>query len=338
MGERLPESEMEALVRVTRAISECVPFEEALHVLIEEARKRLAFQALAVVLLDEESETLGIKIARHISSSFIKRYRRPVGTGVTAKLMWGLEPLLVAAADTSSPEYEELRLENDFTSLVCVPIITCGGAIGYLQVERTSGEPFTSDDLRFAQLIANIAAAARLLDALREENEQLTVVDPVTQALKYHTFLRALGRELERARMYSVRTAVGLLDLDNFRPYGEIHGLKASRKVLAAVAGIIRAHIKGVDLVGRFGLDDLVFAVFKIGDQAEADQLFNSIRQGVEAFGRSCDKPHPLASIGATVIEPDQAVEDFTAILHRLRHALHIARDQGGNRVYFIKP
>jgi len=336
MGERLPESEMESLLNVTRTLSECVPFEEALHVMIEEARKRLAFQALAVVLLDEESETLRIKIARHISSSFIKRYRRPIGSGATATLIWELQPLLMAAADKTSPEYEELRLENDFTSLICVPIITCGGAVGYMQVERTSGEPFTRDDLRFAQLVANVASAARLLDTLREENERLTVIDPVTQALKYHAFLRELGRELERARMHSARTAFGLLDLDNFRPYSEIHGIKAGREVLAEVAATIRSHIKGIDLVGRFGLDDLVFAVFEVADQEEAARLFDSIRKAVEAFGRSCGTPHPLASIGALMIEPDQPIEDFTQILHRLRHALHIARDQGGNRVYFI--
>jgi diguanylate cyclase (GGDEF)-like protein len=171
---------------------------------------------------------------------------------------------------------------------------------------------------------------------LREENERLTVIDPVTQALKYHTFLRALGRELKRAKMLSVRSAVGLLDLDNFKAYSEIHGLKAGREVLAQVAGIVKAHVREFDLVGRLGLDELIFGVFKIGDREKARGLFESIREAVEAYGRTCREPHPLATIGGLMIEPDEEVEDFTAMIHRLRHGQQTARNQGGNQVYFV--
>ncbi len=336
MSETTHDRETDSLLRVTRTISNCVPFEEALHVAIEEARKRLVFGAFAVVLLDEETETLRIKIARGVSNSFIKRYHRPIGSGVTAKLIWSEQPVLMAEADRQSPEYEELRLENDFTSLICVPIIVCGGGIGYMQIERSLGEPYTQDDLRFAQLIANLGAVAKTMDRLLKENEQLTFIDPVTQALKHNTFLRALRRELERAKMLSTRTAIGLLDLDNYKAYSEIHGLKAGREVLAEVAGIVKAHIKGIDLVGRFGLDELIFAAFKIGDRENAQRLFDSIRAGVEEYGRCCGKPHPLATIGGLVVEPDKKIEDFTPMVLRLRHALHTARNQGGNLVQFV--
>jgi diguanylate cyclase (GGDEF)-like protein len=337
MDEGLHERETDSLLRLTRTISDGVPFEEVLHVMIEEARKRFAFQALAVVLLDEETETLGIKIARGISNSFIKGYRRPIGSGVTARLIWSEEPVLMAEADAGSAEYRELKLENDFASLVCVPIVLCGGAIGYMHLERAAGEPYTRDDLRFAQLIANLSATAKEMGSLRTQTEQLTFIDQITQALKSNAFLRALGRELERARLLSVRTAVGLLDLDNFKRYSEIHGLKAGRKVLADVAGIIRAHLKGIDLVGRFGLDELMFAVFKVGDREEAYRLFDAIREGVEEYGRSCPEPHPLATIGGLVIEPAGEIADFTPTILKLRHALHAGRDRGGNVTHFVE-
>jgi diguanylate cyclase (GGDEF)-like protein len=313
-----------------------VPFEEALHVTIEEARKRLAFDTFAVVLLDEESETLSIKIARGISNAFIKRYRRPIGSGATAKLIWGDEPVLVTAAEAGSPEYDELRLENEFAALLCVPIVVGGAGVGYIQVERSSGEPFTHDDLRFARLIANLSGAARDMGWLREQTEKLTVIDPVTQALKHNAFLRALGRELERAKILAVPTGIGLLDLDNFKPYSEIHGLKAGRKVLADVTGIVKAHLKGIDLLGRAGLDELVFAIFNVGDPDSAQRLFDSIREAVADYGRSCGEPHPVATIGATILEPGQEIGDSTALLLRLRYAQHLARDQGGNRVLFV--
>jgi len=333
MDETTLDHEMDSLLQITRTISGSVPFEEALHVISKQVRKRPGFSAFAVVLLDEQTETLGVKIARGISNSFIKSYRRPIGSGVAAKLIWSEQPILIPEADASSPEYQELRLENDFTSLICAPIIVGDSGVGYMHVERSSGAPYTRDDLRHVQLIANLGAAAKVMDELRRQNEQLSFVDPVTQALKYHAFLRALVRELERARLHAARTAMGLLDLDNFRAYGEIHGLKAGHAVLTEVAGIIRSHIKGLDLVGRFGLDDLIFAVFKIGTRENAQQLFESIRAAVEAYGRSCGKPHPLASIGGLIIEPNQQIEDFTSTLHQLRHALHIARDRGGNQV-----
>ncbi len=331
------EGEIESLLRLTRMISACVPFEEALHALIEEARRRFGFDALAVVVLDEETEELGIKIARGVSNAFIKSYRRPIGSGVTAKLIWEEKPVLMAAADRASPAYKELRLERDFSSLMCVPIVVGGGGVGYMQVERSSGEAYTEADLRFAQLMANLGAAARVVDRLREENERLSFIDPVTQALKYHSFLRGLGRELKRAKMLSVRSAVGLLDLDNFKPYSEIHGLKAGREVLAQVAGIVKGRLKEFDLVGRFGLDELIFGIFKVGDREDARRLFESIREAVEAFGRSCPKPNPLATIGGLLVEPEQEVEDFTAMVMRLRHAMHVARDRGGNQVYFVE-
>jgi len=331
------ERETEALLRITRTMSDGVPFEEALHVMIEETRKRLAFDVFAVVLLDEATEALGIKIARGISNAFIKRYRRPIGTGATAKLLWSEEPVLLADAGAASAEYDELRLENDCASLLCVPIVVGGGGIGYIQVERSSGKPFTHDDLRFAQLVANLSGTAREMGWLREQTEQLTVVDPVTQTLKHNAFLRAFGRDLERAKILAVPTGVGLLDLDNFKPYSEIHGLNAGRKVLADVAGIVKTHLKGVDLLGRVGLDELVLAVFNVGDQDSAQRLFDSIREAVAKYGRSCGKPHPVATIGGVIIKPGQEAGDFTSLVLRLRYAQHLARDQGGNRVLFVE-
>lgn len=331
------EQEAVALLRITRTISDGAPFEEVVHVMVEEAGKRLAFDAFAVLLVDVETEQLAIKLARRISHAFAKRYRRPIGGGVTAKLIFGEQPVLIAEADAASGEYRELRLEGEFTSLLCVPLVAGGGGVGYLHFERAGGEPFTPDDLGFTQLLANLGAVAREMGALREQNEQLTFADPVTGALKYNTFLRALRRELERAAIHSSHTAVGLLDVDNFKPYSEIHGLKAGRQLLADVAGITKARVKGIDLVGRLGLDDLILAVCKAGDRAEAERLFDSIRQAVEAHGRSCAEPHPVATIGGLFISPGQEIGDFTPIILRLRHALHLARNKGGNQVLFVE-
>ena len=335
MTEKMSESQMDSLLRVTRTLSDCVPFEEALHMIIEEVRKQIGFSAFAVILLDEETEELSIKIARGISNALIKSYRRPIGAGITARLIWSEAPVLMAAADPASPEYRELRLENDFVSLICVPVVAGGGAVGYMQLERTSDDLYTGDDLRFVQLIANLGAASRVMDALREETERLTFIDPVTNTLKYRTFLRALTRELERATLLGIRTAVGLLDLDNFKPYNEIHGIKEGRRLLAEVATVIRGHIKGIDLVGRIGLDELVFAVFKAGSREEGHRLFDAIRQAVA--GCECrGEPRPLATIGGLIIEPDDEAVEITSVMLQLRQALHLAQDAGGNRVHFV--
>ncbi|MBN1919146.1 MAG: sensor domain-containing diguanylate cyclase [Verrucomicrobia bacterium] len=330
-------NQIESLTRITRAISDGVPFEEALHVVVEEARKALPFDAFAVVLLDEETEHLFIKFARRISDAFVKRYRRAIGTGATARLLFGLQLFVIAEADARTAECAEFKLENDFASLLCAPIVVGGGGIGYLHFERALGNPFTEDEQNFARLLAGLCAAAREMCRLREQNEQLTYIDPVTQALKGNAFLRALRRELDRAAMLSARTGIGLLDLDNFRPYCEIHGLKAGRQLLADVTGLIKNHIKGIDLVGRLGLDDLIFTDCNVGDRAEAERLFEAIRRDVEALGRTCGEPCPVASIGGAIIEPGEDIGDFTPIMLRLRHALHRARDKGGNQVLFVE-
>jgi diguanylate cyclase (GGDEF)-like protein len=331
------EQEIAALLRITRTISDGAPFEEVMHVMVDEAGKRLAFDAFAVLLIDEETEQLAIKSARRISHEFTKRYRRPVAGGVTPRLVFGEQPVLIAEAQAESAECRELRLESEFRSLLCVPLVTGGGGVGYLHFERSGGEPFTPDDMGFAQLLANLGALAREMAGLREQNEQLRFTDPVTGALKYNTFLRALRRELERAAIHAASTAVGLLDIDNFKPYSEIHGLKAGRQLLAEVAAVIKGHVKGIDLVGRLGLDELIFAVCKAGDRAETEQLFDSIRQAVEAHGRSCSEPHPVATIGGLFVAPGQEVGDFTPIILRLRYALHLARNKGGNHVLFVE-
>ena len=130
------------------------------------------------------------------------------------------------------------------------------------------------------QIGAIVATLSDVSDLKRAEHRlrELAEIDPLTGALNRRAFTDSLTEALDdaaaRADASPGPPAVGaapdigvlFIDLDRFKPINDTHGHAAGDAVLIEIVARIRRAVRGGDLVGRLGGDELAVAL--LGDAA----------------------------------------------------------------------
>ncbi len=90
------------------------------------------------------------------------------------------------------------------------------------------------------------------------ETQTLLHLDDLTGLYNHRYLDVALDREVKRSQRYGSNFSLLFIDLDNFKPVNDTYGHLAGSQVLREVAAIIKATVRDVDLVFRFGGDEFV--------------------------------------------------------------------------------
>ena len=163
--------------------------------------------------------------------------------------------------------------------------------------------------------------ATFLLDARRaletsqqpERLAEYASTDVLTGLPNRRMLARALGR-------LSRDDAVILLDLDHFKRVNDDLGHAAGDDVLRAFGAVLRATVRGRDIVGRFGGEEFVVVV---APPAGADTFLERLQADWVAR-----RPHPVtfsAGIARSVGDPEATLALADAALYRAKEA---GRDQ----------
>jgi diguanylate cyclase (GGDEF)-like protein len=178
------------------------------------------------------------------------------------------------------------------------------------------------------QLRADLDEYRAKLEESRAELENLSVTDALTGLANRRAFVEALDNEITRSRRYGHELALALIDIDGFKPFNDTHGHVAGDRALSAVAGVLAADSREVDVAARYGGDEFALIMPNTGYEG-AMQLAKRIRSGVE----HCDDArHPFTvSIGVAAV--GDGVETPEQLIEAADEALHDAKGKGRNRV-----
>jgi serine/threonine-protein kinase len=123
---------------------------------------------------------------------------------------------------------------------------------------------------RLARELQHLAGYRRLV----AEDEKLragSVHDPLTSALTRNAFEQAVANEVAAAARRGETLTLVLFDIVGLRHINTAHGHRVGDEVLAQIAARIRAAVRGTDILGRFGGDELALLLINAaGDQARA--------------------------------------------------------------------
>lgn len=118
-------------------------------------------------------------------------------------------------------------------------------------------------------------------------------------------FEGGLRRSIDFMKRYRATGAVIVLDVDRLKPINDAFGHGAGDAVLKAIAGVLLAHVRSSDLVGRLGGDEFGLLLWNLDEAAAlvkaaaleqaVDDLRFVFRGGAIAAG---------ASAGVTMLEP----------------------------------
>jgi diguanylate cyclase (GGDEF)-like protein len=196
-------------------------------------------------------------------------------------------------------------------------------------LRTVQGDPqLRPQDVAFANTIAQ--AAARVLEneerraAIYRRQISAGVTDVLTGCASLDALDRRLRDEFERARRYSLRFALVVIDVNQLRDINERLGQAAGDRVLGELGAIMQREIRAPDFVARYGGDE--FALILPETDVHGGRLFverlrqviarhtfpdlgagkvPSIAAGVVAF------PHP------EVLRPEDLFTQVEAALER---------------------
>jgi two-component system cell cycle response regulator len=163
--------------------------------------------------------------------------------------------------DAIRKRWVQQAIEVNVQAAVALPVFVQGRAAGVFFLRTVQGDPrLRPEDVAFANTIAQ--AAARVLEneerraAIYRRQISAGVTDVLTGCASLDALDRRLRDEFERARRYSLRFALVVIDIDRLRGVNERLGQPAGDRVLAELGAMLQREIRAPDFVARYGGDE----------------------------------------------------------------------------------
>jgi len=185
---------------------------------------------------------------------------------------------------------------------------------------------------------------------MEEQVRQLAFYDPLTGLANRRLLNDRLSQTLLTSKRSAFYGALMFLDLDNFKPLNDHHGHSVGDLLLVEAATRIKACVREIDTVARFGGDEFVVLLDELAlsledSMAQATVVAEKIRLAVAApydLGMEHGGADAVAlthrctaSIGVTLFVHGEASQHD--ILVRADAAMYQAKEQGRNRVLFYE-
>jgi signal transduction histidine kinase len=171
-AERRARTRIENVQAVTDAALAHLEVDQLLEVLLPRIREILAADTCAVLLLDEPAGELVARSALGIEEEVEQGVRVPLGRGFAGRIALQRRPIIIDDLDHADVFNPILR-QKGLKSMLGVPLLVHGGAIGVLHVGTLRRHTFTHEDVELLQLVAERVALAVERAQLHEEIVQL---------------------------------------------------------------------------------------------------------------------------------------------------------------------
>lgn len=173
---------------------------------------------------------------------------------------------------------------------------------------------------------------SRRLRAQADENERLSLQDPLTGLANRALFLQRLRNAIAERRDGAI--AIALIDLDRFKKVNDSLGHQAGDLLLREFALRVAGLVREADCFARLGGDEFALLLPALKDERPLVEVANRIAAALETPFFLNGLPIEIeASIGS-VLYPDHG-RDVETLVRRADAAMYLAkRDRTGHRVW----
>lgn len=208
-----------------------------------------------------------------------------------------------------------------------VPGVVSAMERGAADVLRTPVDP--PDAIARATAAARTKALVKQLTTHDDRLEGLVLFDELTALRNRRAIMLELETLVATARRHDRPLAAMMIDVDRFKSINDTHGHRAGDAVLRGVAKRIGQRLRGADVAGRLGGDEILILLPET-DAAGASTLADSIRDAVSdrAIRTPAGRVSATISIGTAAWEGEPA----DLLLERADQALYAAKAAGRDR------
>lgn len=204
----------------------------------------------------------------------------------------------------------------------------------WLLVVRDPNRPDVSLPLLIAVFGISMAALLGALVLIWSRNERMQELqlqasqDPLTGLKNRRRFEEDMRTEIARSRRDGSEGALLMLDLDNFKQVNDTLGHPVGDRVIADIAGVLRARMRQTDVVARLGGDEFAIVLPRCS-VAEARGVGTEIATAVREHAPDEEAVPPITvSVGIAMFGPDVAA-DLESLEEEADAALYEAKRAG---------
>jgi diguanylate cyclase (GGDEF)-like protein len=307
------ESLSELFARGFPALFQCVPFDCAVAVMLEQhldlyVTTRAGAQTLV-------SDDLVARIRRILQTLIPVSF---AGTEVIVRSeSHDLPPASVKSDDLVCDAFSLLQQENR--------------PAGLLLLFRTD-PPFTAAERQILEIFSTQISMLLGMIRAREKIVNLADTDDLTGIWNKRYFRRQLPQEIERARTFHLSLSLLLFDIDEFKQINDGFGHVIGDVVLSELCGVVRETLRPPDIIARFGGDEFA-VILPHTDRSGACSVAERILNKVSALTIPTDEEGAIrCSISIGVAEYARDAETAHDLIRRADERLYESKRQGKNR------
>ena len=198
------------------------------------------------------------------------------------------------------------------------------------------GKGLTRADLPIMSIFAKQIGVSLERARLFQEVQSLALTDPLT-GLQNRRSLFELGRvEFARAKRMKRPFCCMMLDLDHFKRVNDEYGHLIGDQVLQEFAKRCKKSVREVDLVGRYGGEELIILLPET-DRGSSMQVAERLRTSISATPIKVFGKEIWVTVSIGVATQDENTIHLETLIARADQAMYIAKHKGRNRVAMSK-
>ncbi len=205
---------------------------------------------------------------------------------------------------------------------------------GIIAIGSYRPNAFERADLELLTNLAQHAAQALYNTHEHEEVELRSQLDSLTGVYNHGNFLRLLQTQADWARAERQSLSLIMLDVDHFKQYNDSYGHLVGDEVLTTLCNTIKQHIKGTDIVGRWGGEEFVISLPNTSAE-QAYQVALRVRDTMLSLTVRVDGsktiPVPTISQGLAVFPLEAG--SIMELIHLADKRLYVAKGRGRNQI-----
>ena len=258
---------MSILYNISQAVNFIDDLKRLLKVILDKAIETTEAERGSLMLYDFADNTLQVKVVyglkdkqieSDINNGIVECAKFKTGEGIAGSVFLTKSPIITNLGQ-NDPRFVKAESKNDPSSLLCVPLIAKGEAIGVINIaNKCNNKIFNQQDLEFMEALANQAAIAIDNAKLYE----LATKDGLTKLYIYRHFYTLLENEMRRSLRYNHPLSLLMLDIDFFKSINDNYGHSEGDNVITEAANIlIRNQLEQTEIIRTNGNEFLIYLV-----------------------------------------------------------------------------
>jgi len=329
-------AELSILKDLAEVLNQTLPPERALEVGVEQVARqvRASMAWLLTITPDKKAElSTGFQLPPH--------FELARGGSRRWSLCACLKETLYGDLNTPRPfQCERLArtpgMSENQKQHLSIPVWASGVPVGILNLVFQEPRTFDAAEMRLVSALGNQFGGAVERARLFKEVHQLAVTDSLTGLYNRRSFMTMFTKEIERARRYRHPISLALLDIDHFKQINDTYGHLAGDYVLVKVAQLCQEAMRRIDLVARYGGEEIIFLMPETG-KVQALRAIERLRQNVEKMEVPTARGTVRLTISAGVACSTNVESiDLEQLIERADQALYQAKNSGRNKVRMI--